>query len=88
MNNRLDTFEKTIETRFETLEKTVEARFDAVDSQFEAIREGIVYNSARFDRMEAKVFDARSDISNFRADIKELTEQIRQKNKESLIFEK
>lgn len=56
--------------RFDSFEKTANA-------QFEAIREGIAYNSAKFDRMEAKIFDARSDISNLRADIKDLSEEIR-----------
>jgi predicted nucleic acid-binding Zn-ribbon protein len=52
-----------LENRFDTLEKTV-------NIQFEVIREGISYNSAKFDRLEAKIYDARSDISNLRADIK------------------
>ncbi len=71
-----------LENRFENLEKTV-------NIQFEAIREGIAYNSAKFDRMEAKIYDARSDISNLRADIKEMTEEIRQqRTKETLSLEK
>lgn len=73
LENRFDSLENRIgslETRFDSLEKNV-------TTHFEVIREGIAYNSARFDRLEAKVYDARSDISNLRADIKEMSEQIR-----------
>ena len=61
-----------LENRFDTLEKFVTV-------QFEAVREGIEYNSARYDRLEAKFFDVRSDVSNMRADIKELTQVVRKK---------
>ncbi len=71
-----------LENRFDNLEKTV-------NIQFEVIREGISYNSAKFDRLEAKIYDARSDISNLRADIKEMTEEIRQqRTRETLSLEK
>ncbi len=53
--------------------------------QFESISEGIVYNSAKFDRLAAVVFNARSDISNLRADVKELTEEIHQMKKEPVM---
>ena len=43
------------------------------------MQEGIAYNSAKFDRLEAKFFDARSDIANMRADLKELTQVVRKK---------
>lgn len=59
-------------TRVDSLE-----RFVAV--QFEAVQEGIAYNSAKFDRLEAKFYDARSDISNMRADVKELSALVRKK---------
>jgi peptidoglycan hydrolase CwlO-like protein len=58
--------------RFDKLEKFVTLQFDAV-------QEGIAYNSAKFDRLEAKFYEARSDISNMRADIKELTQVVRKK---------
>jgi archaellum component FlaC len=61
--------------KFDSFEK-------GVNAQFEAIREGIAYNSAKFDRIEAKIFDARSDISNLRADIKEMSERMRQRSGE------
>ena len=53
--------------------------------QFEAIREGIVYNSAKFDRLEATVYGVRADVANLRADVKELTEEIHQIKKEPAI---
>ena len=72
--------------RVETLSSNLEnlsGRFDILENfvtvQFEAVREGIEYNSARYDRMEAKFFDVRSDVSNMRADIKELSQAIRRK---------
>jgi flagellar capping protein FliD len=51
LENRFDSFEN----RFDSLEKNV-------NTQFEVIREGIAYNSAAFDRMEAKFHDSRSDV--------------------------
>jgi folate-dependent tRNA-U54 methylase TrmFO/GidA len=47
--------------------------------QFEAVREGIEYNSSRYDRLEAKFFDVRSDVSNMRSDIRELNQAVRKK---------
>ncbi len=61
-----------LENKFDNLEKFVTVQFDAV-------REGIEYNSARYDRLEAKFFDVRSDVSNMRADIKELAQAVRKK---------
>ena len=59
------------------------SKFDKLENfvtvQFEAVREGIEYNSARYDHLEAKFFDVRSDVSNMRADIKDLTQVIRKK---------
>lgn len=71
LNNLSNRFDK-LETRFDGLEKFVTI-------QFEAIREGNEYNGARYDRMEAKFFDVRSDVSNMRADIKGLTQAVRKK---------
>jgi len=70
--NKLETRFDNSETRFDNLEKFVTV-------QFGAIREGIEYNSARYDRLEAKFFDVRSDVSNMRADIKELLMAVRKK---------
>lgn len=84
MNNSDETLTKTpdneailqaileLSQKFDKLEKFVTVQFDAV-------QEGIAYNSAKFDRLEAKFFDARSDIANMRADLKELTQVVRKK---------
>ena len=61
-----------VSNKLDKLEKFVTAQFDAV-------QEGVAYNSAKFDRLEAKFYEARSDISNMRADIKELTQVVRKK---------
>lgn len=68
LSNKFD----NLENKFDKLEKFVTVQFDAV-------QEGIAYNSAKFDRLEAKFFDARSDIANLRADIKELAQAVRKK---------
>ena len=77
---------ESLSSNFESLSGKVEnlsGRFDNLENfvtvQFEAVREGIEYNSARYDRMEAKFFDVRSDVSNMRADIKELSQTVRRK---------
>ena len=62
----------SLSNKFDNLEKFVTVQFDAV-------QEGITYNSAKADRLEAKFFDARSDIANMRADLKELTQAVRKK---------
>lgn len=53
------------------------------NAQFEAIRQGISANSAAFDRLEAKFHENRTDILNFRADMKDMHEDIRSWKKES-----
>ena len=44
----------------------LESRFDKLENfvtvQFNAVQEGIAYNSAKFDRLEAKFYEARSDF--------------------------
>ena len=45
----------------------------------EAVREGIECSSKRYDRLEAKFFDVRSDVSNMRADIREFGQVIRKR---------
>ena len=45
----------------------------------EAVREGIEYSSKRYDRLEAKFFDVRSDVSNMRADIRGFGQVIRKR---------
>jgi peptidoglycan hydrolase CwlO-like protein len=91
MNNSDETLKKTPENdavlqAIAELSKTVaelSGKFDNlqkfVTAQFDAVQEGIAYNSAKFDRLEAKFYEARSDISNMRADIKDLTQVVRKK---------
>jgi len=83
---------ESLSKKFDSLEETVNSqskRFDnleqIVNTQFEVIREGIVYNSAAFDRLEAKFYDARSDIANLRSDVKQLTVEIGRMKKESFV---
>jgi predicted nuclease with TOPRIM domain len=63
VNNLFGKFDN-LEGKFDNLE----GKFDNLDKfvigQFEAVREGIEYNSSRYDRLEAKFFDVRSDVSN------------------------
>ena len=68
LSNKFD----KLENKFDKLEKFVTVQFDAV-------QEGIAYNGAKFDRLEAKFFDARSDIANMRPDLKELTQAVRKR---------
>lgn len=53
-------------------------RLDGYDVQFEAIRSGLVANSATFDRLQARVL-------NLNADVTEMIEEVRQMKKESVI---
>ena len=55
------------------------------NAQFEAIRQGLVSNSAAFDRLEATVYNVRSDVANLRADVKELSEEVRQNSVKTLV---
>lgn len=57
--------------RLESFEKNTNA-------QLEVMREDLVKNSAAFDRLEAKVL-------NLRADVKELSEEVRQIRKENVL---
>lgn len=75
----------SLENKVDSLEGKVDSLIKDNDVQFEAIRKGIVDNSAAFDRLEAKFYDSRSDISNLRADIKELTEELRRKTRGTLV---
>lgn len=91
MNNSDETLKKPPENdavlqAIAELSKTVAElsnKFDKLENfvtvQFDAVQEGINYNSAKFDRLEAKFFDARSDIANMRADLKEFTQTIRKR---------
>lgn len=41
----------------------LESKVDSHDAQFEAIRRGLIQNSAAFDRLESIVYTVRSDVS-------------------------
>lgn len=84
MNNSDETLKKTPDN--ETILQAILELSQKIDKlekfvtvQFDAVQEGIAYNSAKFDRLEAKFFDARSDIANMRTDLKELTQVVRKK---------
>lgn len=66
-----ETFQKPILEAIADLSKRFDTFERNTNDQFEAIRRGIAHNSAAFDRMEAKVL-------LLRADVKELSEEIRQ----------
>ena len=68
-----------MEKRFDNLENKFDKLEVFVNVQFEAVRERIEYNSSRYDRLEAKFFDVRSDVSNMRADIRDLVQIVRKK---------
>lgn len=73
--NQEPTSKEILEAIFE-IGKKLEAFEMSTNAQFEAIRKGIVENSVRFDRLEAKVHSVRADISNLRATVIELTEEV------------
>lgn len=51
---------------------SVNLRFESIEAQLENVRQGIVHNGVAFDRLKA-------DVLNLRADVKELTEEIKHK---------
>ncbi len=53
-------------------------RLDGYDVQFEAIRSGLVANSAAFDRLQARIL-------NLNADVTEMIEEVRQMKRETLV---
>jgi len=64
--------------RFSRLFSVSKRNYDGHDAQFKAIREGIVHNSSRFDRLESDILGNRSAILKIRADITDFHEEIRQ----------
>ena len=60
-------------------------RFDEFETQLEVIREGITYNSARFDQLEAIALDAKSIALQTRSQLTILTEEVRQMKKEVIV---
>lgn len=72
---------KTLLTAIEKLTEKVDKNQQQNNAQFEAVRQGIVANSADFDRLESLVYLVRSDLSNLKANVKELTEEVHQSQK-------
>lgn len=70
LSKKIDDHKKESDAQFEVIQN----RFESVDVQFEAIRQGIVHNDVSFDRLKAEVL-------LLRADVKELSEEIRQNKK-------
>jgi chromosome segregation ATPase len=73
INKRLDDHD----SQFAAINK----KLAGYDNQFEAVRQGLVQNSSAFDRLESVVYNVRSDVSALKADIKDLSEEIRQTRK-------
>jgi len=83
---KIDGLEKKVdglEKKVDGLEKDFSEFKKTSNAQFEAIRQGIAANSAAFDRLEAKFHENRTDILNFRADMKDMHEDIRRWKNES-----
>ena len=70
LSKKIDGYKKESDAQFEAIQN----RFESVNAQFEAIRLGIVHNSVAFDRLNAEVL-------LLRANVKELTEEVRQNKK-------
>jgi hypothetical protein len=80
MNNSNETLEQSTIENEPTLREVLDAinqvnkRLDGYDLQFESIRQGIVDNGARFDRLEG-------NFLLLRASVTELTEEVRHNRK-------
>lgn len=85
MKNEILTAIENLSKKFDNLENKFDNFKKESEIQFEAIRQGIVSNSAAFDRLEATVYNSRSDVANLRADVKELSEEVRLKSRETLV---
>jgi peptidoglycan hydrolase CwlO-like protein len=70
LSQKIDDYKKESDAQFAAIQN----RFESVDVQFEAIRQGIVHNDVSYDRLKAEVL-------LLRADVKELSEEIRQNKK-------
>jgi hypothetical protein len=76
LTNRLDTLTNNVENLTNRLDNFE----NSTNAQLEAIREGIVANSIRFDRLEAKIL-------NLNANFTELSKRLRQNDKQTLALE-
>ncbi len=70
LSKKIDGYKKESDAQFEAIQN----RFESADAQFEAIRQGIVHNGVSYDRLKA-------EFLLLRADVKELTEEIRHNKK-------
>lgn len=61
------------------LSEKIELYRKNTDAQLEAIREGIAFNSVKFDNLTAEVYEARADIAKIRASLTQLSEEVRRK---------
>lgn len=71
---KIDDYKIESDARFEAIEQKIDDYKKDSDVQFEAIRLGIVHNSVAFDRLNAEVL-------LLRANVKELTEEVRHNKK-------
>jgi hypothetical protein len=71
LSSKIDGLENYVRERCDGLDKRIDGLENYVHLQFEAVRQGIVDNAIRFDRLESQIYAVRSDFSNFKADMKE-----------------
>ena len=79
-SGKIDSLENKIdllENKFDSLENKLDSSEKSNNAQFEAIREGIVFNNSKFDRLTAEVYESRADNAKLRAHLTELTEEVR-----------
>lgn len=65
-----------LSSKIDDVNKIIDGLENYVHLQFEAVRQGIVDNAIRFDRIESQIYSVRTDFSNFKADIKEARREL------------
>jgi len=84
LSNKIDSLENKIdslEQKFDSLEQKFDSSEKNNNAQFEAIREGIVFNNSRFDRLTAEVYESRAANAKLPAHLTELTKEVRKSHK-------
>ncbi|HMS43188.1 MAG TPA: hypothetical protein PKE69_23365 [Pyrinomonadaceae bacterium] len=76
VNKRIDGLEDSVRKEIAGVNKRIDGLENYVQRQFEAVRQGIVDNAIRFDRLESQIYSVRSDLSNFKADIREARREL------------
>ncbi len=66
----------TLSSKIDGLDKRIDGLENYVHAQFEAVRQGIIDNAIRFDRLESQIYLVRSDLSSFKADMKEARREL------------